>query len=51
MTPGVPGRIGGLFSVALSTGRPVRVLPGTLPRWSPDFPQAGKSPARDRPAF
>ncbi len=52
MAPGkTPGRIGGLFSVALSTGRPVRVLPGTLPRWSPDFPQAGfPRPATARPS-
>ena len=38
-----PESWGGLFSVALSLRRlialwPGRALPGTIPRWSPDFP-------------
>ena len=32
------GRAGGLFSAALSWGRPRRALPGILILWSPDFP-------------
>jgi len=38
---------GGIFSVALSLGLPPLGFPEQLASWSPDFPQAEKSPACD----
>ena len=49
--PCLPRREGGSFSVALSLGRPRRMLSGTACRWSPDFPlPEAFRPERERPS-
>ena len=46
----LPDESGGMFLLHFPSARAARALPGTLARWSPDFPLGDKLPAVARPA-